>query len=123
MENKQTNAETEKMATNGGFTCQKQLLDEETQKKFVEEARKNLIFTFLDKYVEEALNEKEEYTHLDDLAFSGLNYLYNQNKVAYDDYDILSDGLCFMRDIITKIISECPYISITIDNQNKFDKV
>ena len=107
-----------KMAYRHKFERENILLNDKLIKDFLLESNKNIIFKFLDNYLENKIQNCNALLQLDDICFSGLNLISKLHKLDDSEYDLISKSIIFARNFYLRLISECPYINITLRSNN-----
>lgn len=75
---------------------------------------KNAIYDFLEDYVLNTIEEKEESKY-----YKTIDLLFEQERITKEESNALTmetSGLFFL---VIKIISNCPYVEININHKNK----
>lgn len=79
----------------------------------------NIIFEFLYEYYIRKVNDNRQLLDYEHELSKNIDNLFDQNKITNEESDLLTEDMNKTVEFVIKVISNCPFIEININQQNK----
>ena len=80
---------------------------------------KNAIYNFLNNYCYEAILNNEELRNKSNTFYKPANDLLDLNRITDEEDCLITENITDYGSFIIELISNCPFVEININQQNK----